>query len=431
MIARLLFVPFVLLMVLPVRADESQWTRFRGPNGSGISDATTVPVTWTDKDYNWKARVPGQGHASPVVWRNRIFLTSADPGTARRFVHCLNAADGALLWRRNYPSATYRQHRENSFATATPVVDDEGVVVTWTTPEEVVLLSLDVEGNEIWRRDLGPFVGLHGSGSSPIIVDDLVVLANDQMDPQKMARFLPKGTPIGPPGESFLIAVNRSTGRTRWQLPRRTAIAAYSTPCVRRSADRRSELVLSSTSHGITAVGVTAGKVNWEIADVFPDRCVGSPIVEDGLVFAAYGHGTRGSRFVAVRPGRPTRGVEPKIEYDVTKSVPLVPTALIKDDRLFLWCDDGVVTCLRPSTGEEVWRERVGGAFFGSPVWVDQRLYCISKTGEVVVLAAADEFQVLARVPLGDTSYATPAVANGVMYLRTASYLFSLGGKEE
>jgi outer membrane protein assembly factor BamB len=115
--------------------------------------------------------------------------------------------------------------------------------------------------------------------------------------------------------------------------------------------------------------------------------------------------------------------------YDTRKSVPLVPTPIAVKGRLFLWCDDGVVSCLNAASGDLIWRERVPGAFYGSPVCVDGRLYCLSRSGEVVVLAAADSFSVLARVPLGEPSFATPAIADGVMYLRTSAQLFSLGGK--
>ncbi len=422
--------PILAVMLLPSIsfAEPQDWPRFRGPNGDGISDATTIPMSWTDEDYNWKVRLPAGGHGSPVVSGRRIFLTCGDPDTAERIVLCLDSADGHTLWQRRYPSEKFRQHRDNSFAAATPAADDESVVVTWTTPEEVVLLALDNNGRDVWRRNLGPFVGLHGSGSSPIMVGDLVVLANDQMDPKLMARFLPKGTPIGPPGKSFVIAVDRKTGQTRWQVARRTTLAAYSTPCLHRGEDDREELIFTSTSHGITAVDPATGKVNWEIDDIFDNRCVGSPVSVAGLVIGGYGYGMRGNRCFAVRPGSRTGNTEPTVVYSVTKSVPLVPTPLVKNGRLFLWTDDGIVSCLKVSTGEEIWRERVGGAFYGSPIWVDDRLYCIAKTGDVFVLAATDEFKLLARVPLGEPSYATPVVADGVMYLRTNASLISLGG---
>jgi outer membrane protein assembly factor BamB len=182
-------------------------------------------------------------------------------------------------------------------------------------------------------------------------------------------------------------------------------------------------------AHGITAVAPLTGRVAWEVDDVFLDRCVGSPIVSDsGLVIAGFGYGRRGDRCVAVRPDASVRGGAPTIVYDVRKSVPLVPTPIVKDSRLYLWCDDGVVSCLDVDNGALIWRERVDGEFYGSPVWVDHRLYCIAKNGDVVVLAAADRFQLISRVPLGESSFATPAVSDGVMYLRTASRLFSLGG---
>jgi outer membrane protein assembly factor BamB len=114
--------------------------------------------------------------------------------------------------------------------------------------------------------------------------------------------------------------------------------------------------------------------------------------------------------------------------YAVTKAIPMVPTPLVKDGRLFLWADDGVVSCLRLDTGEVLWRERVGGAYYASPVWVNHCLYGVARNGDVVVLAAGDKFEILGRMSLGESSYATPAVAGGVMYLRTRSQLFSLGG---
>ena len=221
-----------LLLSATARAEEGEWSRFRGPNGTGISDAATVPVAWTDADYNWKITLPGTGHSSPVLWGNRIFLTCGDAETARRIILCLNTAAGRTLWRREYPSETFNQHRDNSFATATPAADSAGLVLTWTTPEEILLVALDPDGSEVWRRDFGPIVAAHGSGTSPVIVGDLVVLTNDQEDMNRM----PWDRIIGsrPVGKSSLIAVDRKTGATRWQLERRTALAAYSTPCLYR-----------------------------------------------------------------------------------------------------------------------------------------------------------------------------------------------------
>jgi outer membrane protein assembly factor BamB len=402
------------------RAADNDWPRFRGPNGQGISDATTVPVQWTDKDYNWKVALPGTGHSSPVVWGDRIFLTCADAQTAKRMVLCLAAADGRTLWQRDYPSKTYGQNEENNYASATPAADADAVYLTWTAPEEVVLLALDHAGTEKWRRRLGPYPTRHGSGTSPIVYQDLVILSNDQ----EGTRF------VSSEGKSFIVAVDRTSGETRWQSDRRTVLAAYSTPCVFRADGGPPELIFTSTAHGITAIDPATGKVNWEIDRIFLDRCVASPVLAPGLVIASYGYGNRGTRLVAVRPGSKAKGVEPQVAWDMKKDVPLIPTPIIKDGRLFCWADDGTVTCLTVETGRPVWQERLGTQFFASPVCVNNRLYGISKKGEVFVIAAADKFELLARVPLGEPTNATPAVAGGVMYLRTASHLMSLGGKK-
>ena len=301
-------------------------------------------------------------------------------------------------------------------------------MVTWATPEQVVLLALTRDGREMWRRDLGPFVGPHGSGSSPILVDGLVVLSNEQEDYKVLARLMGREE-VGPAGESFLIAVDRRTGETKWKTARKSTLAPYSTPCVHGLPDGSSELIFTSTSHGVTAIDVATGKVNWELPDVFEDRCVGSPIVASGLVIASYGHGTSGAMCLAARPGSSSPQSDPSIAYEVRTSVPLIPTPLASGNRLFLWSDNGVVTSLDLSTGDVIWRKRVSGTYYGSPVCVANRLYCVANNGEVVVLAAGDQFEELARVPLGEPSYSTPAVSDGVMFLRTSSHLYSLGGQ--
>jgi outer membrane protein assembly factor BamB len=232
-------------------------------------------------------------------------------------------------------------------------------------------------------------------------------------------------------------------------LDRVTSQAAFVTPCVCRSEAGRPEIILSSTYHGISGVDVATGKVNWELDKVirgrvdaatgttnrqpeplFKERCVASPIVADGLVFASEGGGSAGVKAVAVRPGSKAKSLPPTLAYEIAKPIPLVPTPLAKDGRLYLWADNGMVTCARVATGEILWREKVEGSFYSSPLCVNNRIYCVAKNGDVVVLAAADKFQLLGRTPLGEKCYATPAIAGGVMYLRTYSQLLSLGGKK-
>ena len=391
-------------------AEEGQWSRFRGPNGSGISGATSVPVRWAERDHNWKVQLPGGGYSSPVIWKDRVFLLCADDATARRMVVCLRTADGQGVWRKEYDSAPHRFAKGNSYASATPAVGDDGVYVTWTAPKELTLAGFTLDGKEKWRRHLGTYANAYGSGTSPILVGDLVVLANDQ-------------TRTG-----FLIAVDRRTGETRWRVDRRMRLPSWATPCLLRRSGL-TEIIFASSAYGITAVAADSGGMNWQANDAVPDRIAASPIVADGLVVGACASGEGGVEVSAVRPPTDVDGRQAKPVYAYrTPEVPYVPTPLAKDGRLFLWGDKGAITCLRLHSGEKVWVGRVDGRFYGSPVWLAGRLYCLSTDGDVFVLAAADKFDLLARNPLGEKSGSTPAVADGIMYLRTYTHLISIGG---
>ncbi len=391
-------------------ASERSWPRFRGPNGSGVSEATTIPVRWTDEDYRWRVDLPGIGYSSPVVRGDRLFVTSAREEDATQFIRCLRASDGSLIWKREFPSTTHSKHRFNCYASATPAVDQHHVYYVWAAPEKYNVVALDcAEGKEIWRRELGPFVAEHGFGASPIVFDDLVILPNDQ------------------DGESFTAALDCATGEIRWRAPRDTEKTAYSTPRIYQPEDGPPQLIQSSWANGISSLDPRTGTVNWEL-DVLPHRVVGSPAIAAGLIFSSCGSGGSGKYMVAVRPGNPTNQTQPEVAYEIDGSLPYVPTPVANEPLVFLWSDSGIVTCLDAPTGQIRWRERVGGNFFGSPIRVGDRLYCISRDGELVVLAACDQYKLISRIDLGERSNSTPAVAGGVMYLRTVSHLMAIGG---
>ncbi len=392
----------------PAAAGEP-WTRFRGPDGLGIAEKADLPVSWTDKDYRWKVKLPGTGYSSPVIRGERVVVTSAKEEDGTLFVQCLKAASGEELWRQTFPSAKYQMHKFNSYGSSTPPLDERHVYVTWVTPKSYMAVALDQgQGREVWRRDLGPFVSQHGFGASPIVFGDLLIVPNDQDK------------------NCSVIALDCGTGKTRWQRPRWSEGAAFATPCIFRPDGGKPQVILSSWGHGITSLDPQSGKLNWELP-VFQNRIVGSPTVAAGLIFAAAGVGGVGRQAVAVRPGDPDRGVEAKVAYNVQGSLPYVPTPVGRGSLVFLWNDQGVVTCLDGPTGKVQWRERVGGDYFGSPVRLGDRLYCIARDGKLVILAAADKFQLLGRIDLGQRSHSTPALADGVLYLRTVSHLMALG----
>lgn len=389
-----------------------EWTRFRGPNGAGISHAKTIPAKWTDADFNWKIGLPGQGHSSPVLWGEKIFLTAADEKASQFFVLCFDAKDGRKLWQKDFPLTPFRKHNYNSFASATPVVDAEHVYVCWAEPKQCSVAALNHSGDIAWKKDLGSFESQHGAGASPILHEGKLILSKTQEA-----------------GESFLMALDASTGETRWKAPRKTDSASYSTPCLYEPKGGKPVLIFNSEAHGISAIAPDTGKVVWEYDSAFDKRTVSSPVIVGDLILGACGSGFGGNYVIAVRPADPAQGKQPETAYKISKSAPYVPTSIYMADSIFLWGDGGIVSCANATTGEIKWQERVGGNFFSSPVWVDGRLFCISTSGEVVVIAATDKFEVLARNNLNELSRSTPAVANGRMYIRTVEHLFSIGGK--
>ncbi len=394
-------------------ASGQEWTRFRGPNGSGISEAATIPIRWTTEDYHWRVKLPGIGHSSPVLWGDRIFVTAAMQDDGTRIIRCLDISNGQLIWKRSFPSITFKLGNATAYDAASPAVDQERVYMTWATPENYCVLALDHQkGTDVWRRDLGPFGGDHGFGASPILFEDMLIVPNDQT------------------GDSSLVALDCETGKTRWKVDRRTAKTAYSTPVIYQPEKGPAQLILTCTAHGISAYDARSGGLNWEVSDVFgAQRVVGSPLVACGLIFASCGSGGGGKRTVVVKPPAPESKADPEIAYEFKGSLPYVPTPVAKGRLLFLLADSGVVTCADAPTGEIHWRQRIGGNYFGSQVCVADRLYCISRKGEMVVLAASKEFQQLARIDLEEPSHSTPAVADGVMYIRTFSHLMAIGGR--
>ena len=400
------------LLTDPVAAVAQEWTRFRGPNGSGISTATTVPVRWTNEDYNWTATLPGVGHSSPVVWQSRIFLTCGDEQTGTRIVVCYDTATGQQLWSRKFPAAPHRKHKLNSFASPTPAVDAERVYVLWGTPDAITARAFDHDGKPLWDRDLGAFPSGHGFGVSPILWEDLVVV------------------PVHFGEGSFRIALHRDTGETAWRHARSTKLH-YATPCIWRRPGRADQLILSTWMDGICGVDPRTGEIAWS-RDVYDksdyEASIASPVTAGDLVIGSAGYFGRGFEVVAIRPDVASAESDDKPVWRIARGAPLCVTPLVVDDLLFIWSDQGVVTCVNVATGKVHWRKRIGNTYYASPICAGAYIYNVSVDGECVVLAASRDYRLVARNPLGEPSHATAAVSGGVMYLRTFTQLLSIGG---
>jgi outer membrane protein assembly factor BamB len=325
----------------------------------------------------------------------------------------MRTSDGRLLWERSFQSTPVDLGRSISNDAASPTADENCVYFTWVCAKGYWASALDRKnGNEVWRRHLGSFKGEHGSGASPIRFAELLIIPNDQTGP------------------SSAIALDCETGETRWIIDRRSVKTAYSTPTVYRRDGAGAELIIASTAHGVSSFDPMTGELKWELPELFGTiRIVGSPVLVDGLIFAQCGAGGGGKRMVAVKPADPSGSIPAKVVYEIKGSLPYVCTPVAHENRLFLWGDSGVVSCIDTRTGNRIWRERVGGNFFSSPVRTGNRIFCVSREGEVVILAARQEFQLLGRVDLGEPSHSTPAVADGVIFFRTFSHLMAIPGQ--
>jgi outer membrane protein assembly factor BamB len=418
-------VSLVLAALTLVRATGTtqEWTRFRGPNGTGIGHAPDLTAKISEANIHWKLALPGEGHSSPVLWGDRLFLTcsSGDPGGIS--VLCINAKEGSIIWKRDFALKLFQIHEYSSFASCTPAVDAERLYVVWNEPDHYMLTALDHAGKTVWQRDFGPFVSQHGSGISPVLCDDKVILCNFQDDPE----FVEGPMPDTRTGKSSILAVGARNGKTIWETPRRSTVVAYSTPCVYEPKTGPRALIFNSQSHGISALDPGTGKVLWEYGQAFKRRSISSPIIAGDLVLGSCGSGAGGNVLSAIRPPAAPDAKEPALAYQLKKSAPYVPTGVYQNDLIWLWSDAGIVTCLTAATGEVRYQERVGGNFFGSPVLADGRLYCVSAEGELVAVQAGDKFNVLGRYDLNETCRSTPAVALGCLFVRSERHLWCLG----
>ncbi len=385
------------------------WSRFRGENGSGISSQAGIPVTWTESDYAWKTELPNVGHSAPVIWEKSLFVTSATEGGGERFLHCLDADSGQQKWQVSVTLGESKKHLKNSWASSTPATDGHRVYAMFADNAKLIISAWDFEGQQVWTKDLGSYESEHNLGCSPIVQEGLLIVSNDQVGP------------------SSLLALKPETGETVWAAERAPGKTSYSTPVIAPGKDSDLQIICISESNGITGTDLRTGKLNWQ-TEKLPMRTVGSPIVADGLVFATCGEGGNGKYFAAARFDGDTPSSS-RIVYERKTMLPYVPCLLAKDGLLFLWGDKGIMVCLDLLTGKEVWSERIDGQFSGSPICIEDRLYCITEDGIVVVLQAGPEFKELGRTPLCDDCHSTPAVANGHLYLRTFRHIFAIKAK--
>ncbi len=390
----------------------ADWNRFRGENGAGVLDQCTVPLPWNTSDVAWKITLPGKGNGSPIVANGQVFLMSADETTAQRFALAFDLKTGKEVWRKTFDSQLHKVHARSSFASCTPCCNADAVYFAWAAPDNLTIKAFKHNGDELWTKDFGRYVSAHGFAGSPILVDDKLILANSQD-----AEELPVGVA---PGDSSIIALDSKSGAIIWETPRKSVRTCYGAPSVFEVAGKKA-LVFAETGDGLFALDVATGKQLWN-NKVFTKRSVSCPIIVGDLAIGTEGSGGGGNILFGVN----LKG-DHELKFEIKRAAPYVPTPVAKGESLYLWADNGIVSCLDATSGETIWSERVGGNVSSSPVIAGDKLIGISETGTVTILSASRSYQKLGTIELGETTRSTPMLSEDYILLRTDTQLICIG----
>lgn len=427
---------------------EKNWPSFRGPHAAGIAEGFPLPTAWNveeKKNVLWKTPLPGLGHSSPIIWGDRVFVTTALSGkenpelkvglygnitpveddTAHQWkVYCLDKKTGKVVWdqvaHRGVPKV--KRHTKATHANSTMATDGQNVVAFFGSEG---MYCYDMKGNLRWKKDLGLLdsgffmmpEAQWGFASSPILHDGKVLI---QCDVQK---------------GSFVAAFDLKDGREIWRTAR-ADVPTWSTPTIWREGGGRAQLVVNGWKH-IGGYDVETGKEIWRLTGG-GDIPVPTPIAAHGLLYITNAHG-RMSPIYAIRPsatGDITLQGDAQTNDHIAWSIPrggaYMQTPLVYGDYLYNCRDNGVLTCYEAKTGKQIYQERLGTGrtgFTASSVAADGKLYFTSEEGEIFVVKAGAKFEVIATNPLGEICMATPALSEGVLFFRTQGHLVAIGKK--
>jgi outer membrane protein assembly factor BamB len=392
-------------------ADEGDgakyWPRWRGPSGQGVANGGRYPDTWSPTDgVLWKAAVPGSGNSSPIVWGDRIFVTTAYDGGRRLSVLAFQRSDGSRLWETFAPQGRVdaAAHFKNGHASATPATDGERIYVSFGTRG---LLALDFDGNILWHRDLGPPDTYHGTAGSLLLYKNRIILYQDQYT------------------ASFIAAFDVQTGRQVWRTARDASVG-WGTPIAVRVGDH--DEIIVNGQRSVYAYDPDRGTELWHCGGATYE-VIPTPVVGYGMVFCASG---RAGPTLAIRPGGRGDVTRTHLVWTSPRGSPFVPSPILYGEYLYTVNDmASIVTAFEAATGKVMWQGRLGVArregFSASPVAVDGKLFFTNDDGETFVLRAGPTFDLLHVNRIGERTLASPALVDGRWYIRTARQLVAIG----
>ena len=393
----------MILLILLLFVVPNDWPQFRGPTGQGVSEERNLPLTWSEnKNVRWKVPIPGRGWSSPVIQGDRIWLTTAtDEGKSLRAI-AIDRNTGAILQNVEvfHLKSAKLANSKNSFASPTPVIDGDRVYLHFGAYGTACITQ---SGEIVWKTRLEYDNGQHGTGGSPIIYDDLLILSCDGNDVQ------------------FVVALDKVTGKVRWKKMRE-GYQAYTTPLVVSLPE--GDQVISPGALRAIAYEPRTGKEIWQVRYGEGFSNVPRPVYGLGLVFICTGF--QQASLLAIKPDGRGDITKSKVVWRLDRGVPLTPSPLLVGDELYLVTDNGIATCVDAKTGQELWRARLGGNHSASPTYADGKIYFLSEEGESVVIAPGRELKHLATNQLDGPTLASMAISGGSLFIRSATHLYRI-----
>ena len=400
------------------------WPGWRGPTGDGISTEKELPTSWSPtENIGWKSTIAGDGHSSPIIWENRVFLTTSLTEKNERRLLCLNRLDGKTLWDRVVLNTRPESiHRLNSRASGTPTTDGTHVYVTFLlakgeeiiapnvgsermiTPGRIIVAAYDFEGSEQWKTDAGAFVSAHGFNTCPVLFEDLVIINGDH------------------DGDAYLVALDAKTGKERWRAMRENKTRSYVTPIIREIGNR-TQMILSG-SLCVASYDPSTGKRHW-ILDGPTEQFVASMVYNGEYVFVTGGYPQK--HILAIDPNGTGNVTDTHITWRTNRGAAYVPSPIVSGNHLLVVADSGVAICFDAKTGDRHWRERLDGGHSPSPVLANGIVYCFSDQGVATVFRLGDTFELIAKNDLAESVSSSPAISQGQLFIRTHQALYCIG----
>jgi outer membrane protein assembly factor BamB len=424
---------------LTEKAAAGNWPQWRGPDGSGISTEKNLPSEWTPtKNIKWKTPIDGRAHSSPIVWGNRVFLTTAVEGEVvpgakavkhtveggKEFLHpdsvgadkkhsfkviSLDRETGKVVWQATaWEGTPYdNRHRKSSYAASTPATDGKLVYAFFGTEG---LYAYDFKGKLAWKADLGKLgtVGM-GTGTSPILFNDLVIVQCDEENGEA----------------SFIVAVDKKTGKEAWRTPRKVQVS-WSTPLLVKTATR-SELITSGTEF-VVAYDPATGKELWRHKGV-ESNAIPSPVANNEMVFLVAGFPAKIAMAIKLGQSGDLTGT-PNVAWTYAKGTAYVPSPILYGEYLYLTTDRGILTAIDARTGEvkyEGGRIPIPATFTASPVAFEGKILMTSEDGDTFIVKAGPKHEILGTNSVGEPVYASPAIADGRIFIRGEKNLYCIG----